>query len=85
MNGSAGSKLAGVLRDNYGFLIGCGGWWKGLGIQRGPSAPLLQDGASPVMKPEMGMWLASPTGNNGLSHCITFFPPDFFFSNFVSN
>lgn len=27
MNGSAGSKLAGVLRDNYGFLIGGGRGW----------------------------------------------------------
>lgn len=29
MNGSAGGKLAGILRDNYGFLIGDGGGGSG--------------------------------------------------------
>lgn len=71
MNGSADSKLAGILIDNYGFVIGDGGGG------RGHTAPLLQDGAGPVMKPEMGMWLATPAGNNGLSHCGAFFPPSF--------
>lgn len=70
LNGSAGSELAGILRDNYGFLIGGGGG-------RGPTAPQLQDGAGPVMKPEMGMWLATAAGNNGPSHCTAFFPPRF--------
>ena len=71
MNGSAGSKLAAIqLRDNYGFLIGGGGG-------RGPSTPQSQDGAGPVMKPDMGMLLTTAAGNNGLSHCSAFFPPCF--------
>lgn len=72
MNGSAGSKLAGVLRGNYGFFIGGGD-----GGGRGPTTPQLQDGAGPVIKPEMWMWLATPAGNNGLSPCRAFFPPCF--------
>lgn len=77
MSGNAGSKLAGVLRDNYGFLIGGGsggGGEMGWCIQRVPSATDLQDGACLVMKRAMGMWLAIPAGNNGLSHRIAFFP-----------
>lgn len=47
---------------------------EGFGIERGPTTPQLQDGAGPVMKPEMWMWLVTPAGNNGLSHCSAFFP-----------
>lgn len=42
MNGRAESKLAGVLKGNYGFLIGGGGG-------RGPTTPQLQDGAALIM------------------------------------
>lgn len=65
MNGSGGSKLTGGLRGNYGFLIvgGRGQAYRGALL---PSQ--FQDGASPVMKPKMWMWLATPAGNNGLSH-----------------
>lgn len=51
----------------------------GLGIHGGPTVPQLQDGVGPVMKPEMGMWLAMVAGNNGFFHCCTFFPSCFSF------
>lgn len=49
----------------------------GLGSQGGPTALQLQDGVGPAMKPEMGMWLATAAGNNGLFHYSTFFPSCF--------
>lgn len=49
----------------------------GLGTQGGPTALQLRDGVGPAMKPEMGMWLATAAGNNGLFHCSTFFPLHF--------
>lgn len=56
---------------------------EGPGIQRGPAAPQWS-GTERVMKPEMGMWLATPAGNNGLYGCSAFFPICFFFFKCVS-
>lgn len=43
----------------------------------GPTALQLRGGVGPAMKPEMGMWLTTAAGNNGLFHRSTFFPLHF--------